>query len=32
MQQPCRKLRDPTYGAQMLAASWPAGEPAPVVE
>jgi len=25
-------LRDPTYGAQMLAASWPAGAAAPVVE
>ena len=25
-------LRDPAYGAQMLAATWDAGEPAPVIE
>jgi transglutaminase-like putative cysteine protease len=26
------QLRDPVYGAQMLAAQWDAGEPAPVLE
>ena len=27
-----QQLRDPRYGAQMLAATWDAGEPAPVLE
>jgi transglutaminase-like putative cysteine protease len=27
-----RQLHDPAYGAQMLAAEWEAGEPAPVLE
>ncbi len=27
-----RTLRDPRYGAQMLAATWDSGEPAPVLE
>lgn len=27
-----QELRDPTYGARMLAAHWDAGEPAPVLE
>lgn len=27
-----QQLRDPTYGAQMLAARWDAGEPVPMIE